>query len=90
MCRWILLAHDRVEGDEFSLTQEYLALMLGVRRPTVTDIAQKLRELGLINYARGRLVVADRPGLEECACGCYGLIRDQMARTFQKELPPEP
>lgn len=87
MCRWILLTHDRVEGDEFPLTQEYLALMLGVRRPTVTDIAQKLREEGLINYTRGRLTVTDRPRLEDCACACYGVIREQVARTFRKVTP---
>jgi CRP-like cAMP-binding protein len=85
MCRWILLTHDRVGGDEFPLTQEYLALMLGVRRPTVTDIAQKLRHEGLINYTRGSLAVTDRRGLEECACDCYALIRDQSARTFLRE-----
>ena len=82
MCRWILLTHDRVGGDEFPLTQEYLALMLGVRRPTVTDIAQKLREDGLIRYARASVAVADRRGLEERACVCYGLIREQTALTF--------
>ena len=84
MCRWILPTHDRVGRDEFPLTQEYMALMLGVRRPTVTEIAQKLREQGLIRYTRGAFAVTDRPGLEECACPCYGVIREQTARIFRK------
>jgi CRP-like cAMP-binding protein len=89
MCRWILLTHDRVGGDVFPLTQEYLALMLGVRRPTVTEIAQRLREEGLIDYTRGNVKVTDRRGLEQRSCACYGLIREQMAHTFRKQRPPE-
>jgi CRP-like cAMP-binding protein len=89
MCRWILLTHDRVERDVFPLTQEYLALMLGVRRPTVSDIARKLKEEGLINYTRGNLTVTDRRGLEACSCECYELIKEQTARTFQTEKPPK-
>ena len=84
MCRWILLTHDRVGRDEFPLTQEYMALILGVRRPTVTDVAQKLREQGLIRYTRGIFTVTDRRGLEQCACPCYGVIREQTARIFRK------
>src|SRR3712207_5446674 len=84
MCRWILLTHDRVGRDEFPLTQEYAALMLGVRRPTVTEVAQKLREQGLIRYTRGNFTVTDRRGLEESACPCYGVIREQTARIFRK------
>jgi CRP-like cAMP-binding protein len=84
MCRWILLTHDRVEGDRFPLTHEYLALMLGVRRPTVTDIAIKLKEEGLVGYTRGDFTVTDRRALEDRACVCYGLIREQMARTFRR------
>lgn len=82
MCRWILLTHDRVKGDEFSLTQEYLSLMLGVRRPTVSEIAQKLREQGLITYTRGNVTVTDRRGLEACACECYELMEAQMDKIF--------
>lgn len=85
ICRWILLAHERVGEGGFPLTQEYLALMLGVRRPTVSEIAQKLREDGLIDYTRGSLVVTDRPRLEERSCDCYVIIREQLARTFEKE-----
>lgn len=89
MCRWMLLTHDRVGGDEFPLTQEYLSLMLGVRRPTVSEIAQKLKEEGLINYTRGNLTVTDRRGLEARSCECYEMIQEQMARTFLTDRPPK-
>src|ERR1043165_2545818 len=82
MCRWILLTHDRAGTDMFALTHEYLSVMLGVRRATVTTIAHRLKERGLIAYTRGRLVVTNRLGLEACSCQCYRLIKDQMARTF--------
>lgn len=87
--RWILMTHDRVGHGVFPLTQEYLALMLGVRRPTVSEIAQKLREEGLIDYTRGNLIVADRPKLEERSCDCYLTIREQLAHTFERERAPE-
>lgn len=85
IARWILMTHDRVGEGGFPLTQEYLALMLGVRRPTVSEIAQKLREEGLIDYTRGNLTVTDRPKLEERSCDCYVIIREQLARTLDKE-----
>ena len=82
MCRWILLTHDRAGVDVFALTHEYLSVMLGVRRATVTTTAQRLKEKGLITYTRGRLVVLNRSGLEACSCECYRLIKEQMAHTF--------
>lgn len=82
MCRWILLTHDRTGNEGFGLTQEYLSLMLGVRRATVSTIAHKLKQEGLINYKRGRLVVTDRRKLEDCSSECYGLISDLTARTL--------
>ena len=82
MCRWILLTHDCAGADVFALTHEYLSVMLGVRRATVTTIAHRLKQKGLITYTRGRLVVLNRSGLEACSCECYGLIKEQMARTF--------
>jgi hypothetical protein len=87
MCRWILLTHDRVRSNVFPLTHEYLAVMLGVRRATVTTIARRLKEQGVIAYTRGRLAVTDRAGLENCSCECYGLIKEQMARTFDDNGP---
>lgn len=82
MCRWILLTHDRVGRDEFPLMQEYLALVLGVRRPPVTEVAHGLKEEGIVGYARGKFRVLDRRRLEERSCACYRLIREQVARTF--------
>ena len=78
--RWILMTHDRVDADFFPLTQEFLASMLGVRRPSVSAVARKLQEAGLVHYSRGRMTVIDRNGLEATACECYALIRDQFDR----------
>ena len=75
--RWLLMSHDRVPGDEFTLTHEFLAEMLGVRRATVTDAAGRLKRRKLIEYRRGRISVLDRRGLEKAACECYGLIRSE-------------
>jgi CRP-like cAMP-binding protein len=82
MCRWILLTHDRADADVFQLTHEYLSLMLGARRATVTTIAQRLKEQRLIAYTRGKLVVTNRRGLEECSCECYRFIKEQMPQSF--------
>lgn len=75
--RWLLMLADRVPGNEFSLTQEFLAEMLGVRRATVTVAAGLLRRPGLIDYRRGRIRILDRKGLERAACECYRLIRSE-------------
>jgi CRP-like cAMP-binding protein len=80
--RWILQTHDRVEGEEFPLTQEFLALMLGVRRASVTETAQALQKRGLIHYNRGVIAVLDRAGLEAEACECYQLIHDEFERLL--------
>jgi CRP-like cAMP-binding protein len=74
--RWLLMTHDRVEADEFPLTQEFLALMLGVRRAGVTVAAGVLQKAGFIEYTHGRIKIVDRPGLENAACACYQIIRD--------------
>jgi CRP-like cAMP-binding protein len=78
--RWLLMTHDRVDGDTFSLKQEFLALMLGVQRPTVTLAAGALRNAGLIQYARGNVTVLDRDGLEQATCPCYEYIRLAYSR----------
>jgi CRP-like cAMP-binding protein len=75
MCRWLLMCHDRVGGDEIPLTQEFLAQMLGVRRPSVTVVAGMLQKAGLIRYSRGRITVLDRAGLEAGSCECYEAVR---------------
>ena len=78
--RWLLTTHDRVRGDSFELTQEYLAMMLGVARPSVSTAAAALQDAGLIRYTRGRVTVVDRQGLEDAACECYRIIEDEFDR----------
>lgn len=80
--RWVLMAHDRVGGDRFLLTQEFLGQMLGVQRPTVSLAARSLQTLGVIRYSRGRVTVTDRAGLEAASCGCYAVIEADYARAF--------
>lgn len=80
--RWLLQTHDRVPGNEFPLTQEFLAQMLGARRAAVNEVAGELQQAGLIRYTRGSITVVDRQGLEEVACECYAIIRDVYDRVF--------
>jgi len=80
--RWLLMTHDRVCTDEFVLTQQFLALMLGVRRATVSEVAVSLQKAGLIQYRRGKIRILDRRGLERRACDCYRIIRDEYIRLF--------
>ena len=77
MCRWLLMTQDRVGADQLPLTQEFLAQMLGVRRPSVTVVAGVLQKAGLIAYGRGRVVVLDRQRLEAASCECYRVVRDE-------------
>lgn len=81
-CRWLLLTHDRVQTDEFPLTQEFLSQMLGVRRASVTLAAGTLQRAGLIDYRRGRMRIIDRQGLESASCECYQVIRDEFDRLL--------
>jgi CRP-like cAMP-binding protein len=82
MCRWLLMSHDRVGADEFLLTQEFLAQMLGVRRPTVSAVAGILQKAGLITYHRGKMTVLDRKGLEAASCECYQVVREELDRLL--------
>ena len=75
LCRWLLQSADRIGSHKVTLTQEFLAQMLGVRRTTVTLLAQSIQKKGLIKYSRGQITILDRPGLEACACECYDVIR---------------
>jgi CRP-like cAMP-binding protein len=77
--RWLLITHDRVDGDEFRLTQEFLSFMLGVHRPAVTLAAGVLQRAGYIHYSRGKITVTDRAGLEGASCACYLATRDDYA-----------
>jgi len=86
-CRWLLMTHDRVEAEEFILTQELLAIMLGVRRASVAEVAGKLQQAGLIRYRRGKIRMLDRKKLEATSCECYGVIRAEYERLLPS-LPP--
>jgi CRP-like cAMP-binding protein len=81
-CRWLLMTHDRVGADELPLTHEFLGIMLGVRRASVTDVLRPLQERGLIRCRRGKIVVMDRAGLEAESCECYLVVQDEFARLF--------
>lgn len=73
--RWLLLMHDRMRADRFPLTQEFLAQMLGVRRPSVTAAAVALQRDAIISYSRGRMTIVSRGALERAACECYSVIQ---------------
>lgn len=85
--RWLLMTHDRVGSDDFPLTQEFLAQMLGVRRASVNTAAGMLQRAGYIAYSRGRIRVLDRSGLEGSACECYGIIRNEYERLVHDGPP---
>ncbi len=82
LARWLLMAHDRVDGDELTLTHEFLALMLGVRRPGVTVAINHLEKHGLIQANRGVISIIDREGLEETSNGAYGVPEAEFQRLF--------
>jgi CRP-like cAMP-binding protein len=82
LCRWLLLSLDRHEGNELEMTQELIANMLGVRREGVTAAATKLQKLGLIRYARGRIKVLDRAGIEGLTCECYEVVKKEYDRLL--------
>jgi hypothetical protein len=74
MCRWLLMMHDRAEGEALPYTHEFLSHMLGANRKSVTLAAQSLQLAGLISYRRGRIQVLDRRGLEKASCECYAIV----------------
>lgn len=83
--RWLLMMHDYAGSDVLKLTQELVAAMLGSRRAGVTMAAGKLRGAGVINTSRGQVTIVDRPGLEQMACECYGIIRDEFERLYSSQ-----
>jgi CRP-like cAMP-binding protein len=82
LCRWLLQAHDCMDGNAIPLTQEFLAEMIGVRRTTVTIAARLLQSAGLIRYRRGLIQIVNRPKLEKLSCECYAAIRRYTDRIF--------
>jgi CRP-like cAMP-binding protein len=78
MARWLLMYQDRLERDEFELTHEFMAHMLGVRRASVSEIASKLQSLGFIQYQRRRIKIIDREGLESFTCECYPVVKEKF------------
>ena len=84
LARWLLLAHDRVGRDEFPLTQEFVAMMLGAARPTVTVVAGTLQKAGLITYHRGHVTVVNRQELEAASCECYRASTDMLRGVTER------
>ena len=82
LCRWLLLSLDRLTGNELVMTQELIANMLGVRREGVTEAALHLQKQGYISYARGRIWVLDRSGLERATCECYAVVKTEYDRLL--------
>jgi CRP-like cAMP-binding protein len=88
MARWLLMTHDRVLSNEFRITQEFLALMLGVRRVGINVAARSLKERKLIGYRRGTITILDREGLVAAACGCYKTVNDICAEAQDEKESP--
>lgn len=83
-CRWLLMTRDRMQSNEFPLTQEFLAMMLGVRRSGVTKAAGALKKAGLIRYAYGHVTILDPKELENRSCECYGITKREFDRLLGK------
>jgi CRP-like cAMP-binding protein len=79
-CRWLLMTHDRVRRDDFQLSHEFLAMMLGATRPTVTVVAGTLQRAGLIEYTHGHIRILDRERLEATSCECYATVKSHFDR----------
>jgi len=82
LCRWMLQSQDMIGSPTFTLTQEFISHMLGVRRNTVSVEAHALQKAGLIRYSRGNITILDREGLEECACECYSVIHAETEKLM--------
>ena len=81
--RRLLTTHDRMHEQDFHLSHEFLAMMLGVQRPTVSVVASTLQQAGLIRYTHGRVTVRNRKGLEFASCDCYSIVRAHFDRLRQ-------
>ncbi|MEQ1528730.1 MAG: Crp/Fnr family transcriptional regulator [Methylococcales bacterium] len=85
MCRWLLLTDDRLPAHELTMTHELIAIMLGVRRESITETAGNLQLAGLISYRRGHITVIDHHGLEIRACECYKVVKNEFQRLLHSE-----
>jgi CRP-like cAMP-binding protein len=80
LCRWLLMCHDRMQTDSLSITHEFLAMMLGTRRSTVTLTLGILQKAGFIEHSRGKVRIINRAGLESSACECYSVVHKEYVR----------
>jgi CRP-like cAMP-binding protein len=87
LSRWLLMAQDRTGTESLDFTQEFLGMMLGARRTTVTVIAGVLQRSGLISYSRGKVTILDRQSLEDAACGCYRIMKELYLGLYAQALP---
>jgi CRP-like cAMP-binding protein len=87
LARWLLMAQDRTQSDTVDFTQEFLGMMLGAQRTTVTLIAGSLQRKGLIEYSRGRLKIPSRENLEAVACDCYQITKRLYGSLYSRDLP---
>jgi CRP-like cAMP-binding protein len=88
-CRWLLVTHDRVQSEQFLLTQEFLGMMLGVRRTSVTTAAGRLKRRKFIEYRRGQVTILNRAGIENSACECYAVSKQEFDRLLGDPLGPQ-
>ena len=84
LCRWLKLVHNRLRRDEFPIRQEFMAMMLGVHRPTVSTTASMLQQAGLISYSRGNMKIIDSDGLRNGSCECLEIIEKQFEKVFER------
>jgi CRP-like cAMP-binding protein len=78
MCRWLLMMHDRADGETLQYTHEFLSHILGANRKSVTLAAQSMQDAGMISYHRGTMQVLDRPGMENASCECYSIVKERF------------
>ncbi|HZG52067.1 MAG TPA: Crp/Fnr family transcriptional regulator [Pyrinomonadaceae bacterium] len=82
LARWLLMSHDRAMSDELQLTQEFIGIMLGTRRPGITEAAGRLQNKGAIKYNRGHITILDRKKLESASCECYRIVKNEFDRML--------
>jgi CRP-like cAMP-binding protein len=90
LCRWLLMSLDRLHGTEVAITQEMISNLLGVRRESITATVGQLQRDGFVEQTRGRLVILDRPGIEQRACECYSMVQEEYKRLLPSGSIPAP